>query len=85
MTETEAKRAGMMLVGEWGASNGDIYGFWCRPEQRTEVQSTWDAIEEGELLSDVLADMEATGAMVIKQDLPVGPSMWMPLPSNKEN
>lgn len=84
MTETEAKKAGMVQVGEWGSS-GRVHGFWCKPEQRAEVQAAWGAIEEGELLSDVLADMEATGAMVIKQDLPVGPSMWMPLPSNKEN
>lgn len=65
MTETEAKKVGMVQVGEWGSS-GRVHGFWCKPEQRVEVQAAWDAIEEGEPLASVLAEMQNSGAVVIE-------------------
>lgn len=68
-TYEEAKRAGWVCVGEWGYGDS-IRGtgaVWCRPEDRDATQAAYDAIADGDLGPDVLADVFDAGGVFIRE------------------
>jgi hypothetical protein len=50
----QARRAGMIMIGEWGFAERGGGAIWCRPEDRERVQAAYDAIEDGDLGPTVL-------------------------------
>ena len=51
----------VVTIGEWGMGSGDAGHIVCDANNREAVQSAYDAIEEGDLSSDVLAGVYAAG------------------------
>lgn len=65
MTTKEAKIAGMVKVGEWGFGAKNAGHIWARPEDLPAVKAAYDAIEDGDLGPDVLAQVFAAGGVYI--------------------
>ncbi len=63
MTSNEAKKAGMVFVGEFGLPTWPESQVWCRPEDREAVQSAYDSIDDSDLSSGVLDDVLAAGGV----------------------
>ena len=62
ITRSEMKSEGKVIVGEFGLGSASTSGHViCRPEDRKAVKAAYDAIVEGDLSQDVLADVEAVG------------------------
>lgn len=66
-TYREAKAAGMVSVGEWGwADSRGAGAIWCLPADRADVQAAYDAIEYGDMGSDVLAGVIDAGGVFVR-------------------
>lgn len=58
--------AGLLVkIGDWGYGEGGGGAIWCRPKDRKAVQAAYDAIEDGDLGPDVLAEVIAAGGVYI--------------------
>jgi len=65
MTATTMTTTNEILIGEWGASDGQCYEIRCSPEVRDAVQSAWDEIEEGDDSPDVLDGVKSAGGVLV--------------------
>ena len=67
MTTNEAKATGMVLVGEWGFGASNAGHIWAAPENVAAVKAAYDAIEDGDMGPDVLADVYAAGGVYVQE------------------
>ena len=56
-----------VTIGEWGMGSGDAGHIVCDANDRVAVQSAYDAIEEGDLSSDVLSGVYAAGGEYVAE------------------
>lgn len=66
MATTQAKTAGMVMVGEWGFGASDAGHIWAKPEDAAAVRAAYDAIEDGDMGPGVLDDVRAAGGVYIR-------------------
>ena len=57
----------VITIGEWGMGSGNAGHIVCDVSDRDAVQSAYDAIEEGDLSSDVLAAVFAAGGEYVAE------------------
>lgn len=65
MTQREIKDAGLVIVGEWGFGSRSAGYIVCEPANREAVQAAYDAIEEGDMSSEVLDGVVAAGGQYV--------------------
>lgn len=62
ITRSEMKSEGKVIVGVFGLGSARTSGhIICLAEDREAVKAAYDAMAEGDLSQDVLADVEAAG------------------------
>ena len=66
MIATEAKKSGMVKIGEWGFTSTDAGHIWSKPEQAEAVRAAYDAIADGDMSPGVLADVTAAGGVYVR-------------------
>ncbi len=63
---TESKAQGLKKVGEWGCST--FSGFIAaKPADYNAVKAAYDAIDDGDLSSDVLVDVIEAGGVCVRE------------------
>lgn len=67
MTRGEIKQAGLVIVGEWGFPCRGSGFIVCNPKDLPRVQAAYDAIEDGDMGSDVLDGVKAAGESFVKE------------------
>lgn len=67
MAIKEIKSAGLVIVGEWGFGSRSAGHIVCEANDRDAVQSAYDAIEEGDLSSEVLEEVKAAGGQYVEE------------------
>lgn len=62
----EAKKAGLVMVGEWGdGTRGGMGAIWCKPEDRGAVKAAYDDIRDGDLGPTVLDGVKDAGGVFV--------------------
>lgn len=61
----EARRDGLVLIGEWGFSGTNAGGIWSRPEDRDAVRAAYDAIDTDDSGPNALDEVERCGGMFV--------------------
>lgn len=67
MTTREISEAGLVIVGEWGFGGRSAGYIVCEPGDRDAVQAAYDAIEDGDLSSEVLDGVKAAGGQYVEE------------------
>ena len=69
MTTDEIKAAGLVIVGEWGYGSRSAGFIASSSDDREAVLVAYEAIEEGDLSSDVLDAVVTAGGQYIEEDI----------------
>lgn len=66
MCEAEAKRLGMVCIGEWGNGFGKFYSIWCYLYQSELVRAAYDSIDGEDLTLGALDGVKLAGGVLVE-------------------